>query len=184
MVYGALLFVCALAFLVLSTVSAERRAAAEPFDASRLHTAQNVLALAVYALGTVVARLSPLAALGLFVFVGIVYVVRERCEIRVPDIRGRERDKRQAEKKRVIGAHRETPFSFWHCPVPQSKKAGFQDADFLRVFMLSLDLLARTRLSAKRRTTAMFLAVLKIRHPIVHLGHAVPSGPCLSERGF
>jgi hypothetical protein len=76
MVYGALLFVCALAyFLVLSTVSAERRAAAEPLEASKLHTAQNVLALAIYALGTVVALLSPLSALGLFVFVGIAYVV-------------------------------------------------------------------------------------------------------------
>jgi len=76
MVYGALLFFCALAyFLVLSTVSAERRAGAEPLEASRLYTAQNVLALAVYALGTVVARLSPFAALGLFVFVAIAYVV-------------------------------------------------------------------------------------------------------------
>ena len=76
MVYGALQFVCGLAFFLLfSTVSAERRAAAEPLEESRLHTTQNVLALVVYALGTAVALLSPLAALGLFVSVAIAYVV-------------------------------------------------------------------------------------------------------------
>jgi hypothetical protein len=76
MVYGALQFICGLAFsLLFSTVSAERRAAAEPLEDSRLHTAQNVIALVVYALGTAVALLSPLAALGLFVFVAIAYVV-------------------------------------------------------------------------------------------------------------
>jgi hypothetical protein len=48
MVYGALQFACGLAyFLVLSTVSAVRRAAAEPLEASRVHIVQNVLALAV-----------------------------------------------------------------------------------------------------------------------------------------
>ena len=76
MVYGALQFACGLAyFLVLSTVSAVRRAAAEPLEASRVHIVQNVLALAVYALGTALALLSPLAALGLFLFVAIAYVV-------------------------------------------------------------------------------------------------------------
>ena len=38
------------------------------------------------------------------------------------------------------------------------RKSVFQLADFLRVLTLPLDLLARTRPSAKRRTTAMFLA--------------------------
>ena len=53
MVYGALQFACALAyFLLFSTVSAVRRAAAEPLEASRVHIVQNVLALVVYALGT------------------------------------------------------------------------------------------------------------------------------------
>lgn len=76
MVYGGLQFACGLAyFLVFATVSAARRAAAEPLEASRLHTAQNVLALVVYALGTAVAFLSPLAALGLFLLVAIAYVV-------------------------------------------------------------------------------------------------------------
>jgi hypothetical protein len=76
MVYGALQFTCGLAYLlVLSTVSAARRAAAEPFEDSRLHIVQNTLALVVYALGTAIALLSPLAALGLFVFVAIAYVV-------------------------------------------------------------------------------------------------------------
>jgi uncharacterized membrane protein len=77
MVYGALQFACGLAyFLVLSTISAARqRAAAEPFEGSRLHIVQNTLALVIYALGTAIALLSPLAALGLFVFVAIAYVV-------------------------------------------------------------------------------------------------------------
>jgi uncharacterized membrane protein len=76
MVYGALQFACGLAYLlVLWTVSAARRAAAEPFEDSRLHIVQNTLALAIYALGTGVALLSPLAALGLFVCVALAYVV-------------------------------------------------------------------------------------------------------------
>jgi uncharacterized membrane protein len=76
MIYGALQFVCGLAFfLLLSTIAAERRAALEPLEAFRLHTAQNVLALVVYALGTAVALVNPLAALGLFVLVAIVYIV-------------------------------------------------------------------------------------------------------------
>jgi uncharacterized membrane protein len=76
MVYGALQFACSLAYLLLlSTISAARRAAVEPFDGSRLHIVQNSLGLVIYALGTAIALLSPLVALGLFVFVAIAYVV-------------------------------------------------------------------------------------------------------------
>jgi hypothetical protein len=48
MVYGALQFICGLAFFLLfSAISAERRAEAEPLEDSRLHTTQNVIALVV-----------------------------------------------------------------------------------------------------------------------------------------
>jgi Glutamine amidotransferase class-I len=43
------------------------------------------------------------------------------------------------------------------------RKRGFQLADFLRVFMLPLVLLARMRPRAKRRTIAMFLAPCPLR---------------------
>jgi uncharacterized membrane protein len=75
MVYGALQFACGLAYNLVFLTIAQRRAANQPLDASRLHTAQNVLALLVYALGTAVAFVSPLAALGLFILVAIAYVV-------------------------------------------------------------------------------------------------------------
>jgi hypothetical protein len=58
MFFGALQFICGLAYnLVFLTIAAQRRVANQPPDASG--RTQNVLALLVYALGTAVAFVSP-----------------------------------------------------------------------------------------------------------------------------
>lgn len=76
MVYGALQFGCGLAFfLIVSTIAAQRRDEGEFMAAFRPWRRQNVASLAAYALATAVAAFSPIAALALFVLVGLAYVV-------------------------------------------------------------------------------------------------------------
>jgi uncharacterized membrane protein len=75
-VYAALQFVCGLAFsLTYSTIVAQRRDDAEFMAAARARRLQNLAALIVYGVSILVAAVSPLSALALFVAVAVAYVV-------------------------------------------------------------------------------------------------------------
>jgi len=76
MMYGALQFVCALAYsLLASTIGAQRRDEGEFMSGFRPRRALDSASLAVYALATALALVSPTAALVLFVLVSLAYVV-------------------------------------------------------------------------------------------------------------
>ena len=75
-VYAALQFACGLAFtLTYSTIVAQRRDDAEFMAAARARRLQNHVALVVYGVSIVIAAISPLSALALFVAVAVAYVV-------------------------------------------------------------------------------------------------------------
>ncbi|MGA2493263.1 MAG: TMEM175 family protein [Roseiarcus sp.] len=76
MVYAALQFACGLAFtLTYSTIVAQRRDDAEFMAAARARRLQNRAAIAVYGVSILVAAVSPVSALALFVAVAVAYVV-------------------------------------------------------------------------------------------------------------
>ncbi len=75
MVYGALQFACGLAyFLILSTIAAQGRDEDEFMAAFRPLRRKNVATLGAYALATVVAAFSPIAALALLGLLALAYV--------------------------------------------------------------------------------------------------------------
>jgi uncharacterized membrane protein len=75
-VYAALQFACGLAFsLTYSTIVAQRRDDAEFMAAARARRLQNLAALLVYGASILVAAISPLSALALFIAVAVAYVV-------------------------------------------------------------------------------------------------------------
>ena len=76
MTYAALQFTCGLAFtLTFSTVVAQRRDDAEFMAAARARRLQNFAAIAVYGVSILVAAVSPVSALALFVTIAVAYVV-------------------------------------------------------------------------------------------------------------
>ena len=76
MVYAALQCACGLAFtLTFSTVIAQRRDDAEFMAAARARRFQNRAAIIVYAISILIAAVSPLSALALFLAVAVAYVV-------------------------------------------------------------------------------------------------------------
>jgi len=76
MVYAALQFACGVAFtLTYSTIVAQRRDDAEFMAAARARRVQNRAAIAVYGISILVAAVSPVSALALFVAVAVAYVV-------------------------------------------------------------------------------------------------------------
>jgi uncharacterized membrane protein len=76
MIYAALQFSCGLAFmLTYSTIVAQRRDDAEFMAAARARRLQNLAAIAVYGVSILVAAISPVSALALFVAVAVAYVV-------------------------------------------------------------------------------------------------------------
>jgi uncharacterized membrane protein len=76
MVYAALQFACGVAFtLTYSTIVAQRRDDAEFMAAARARRMQNRAAIAVYGISILVAAVSPVSALALFVAVAVAYVV-------------------------------------------------------------------------------------------------------------
>jgi uncharacterized membrane protein len=75
-VYAALQFACGLAFsLTYSTIVAQRRDDAEFMAAARARRLQNLAALLVYGVSILVAAISPVSALALFIAVAVAYVV-------------------------------------------------------------------------------------------------------------
>jgi uncharacterized membrane protein len=75
-VYGALQFACALAYRALAAVIAvQRRDEPEFVRRARGRRTQDLIGLAMYAVATVIAALSPLIAIALFVAVALAYVV-------------------------------------------------------------------------------------------------------------
>jgi uncharacterized membrane protein len=76
MVYAALQFACGVAFtLTYSTIVAQRRDDAEFMAAARARRMQNRAAIAVYGISILVAAVSPVSSLALFVAVAVAYVV-------------------------------------------------------------------------------------------------------------
>jgi uncharacterized membrane protein len=76
MVYAGLQFACSLAFaLVFTMVMRQRRDDAEFMTVAVARRRKNLLSLGAYALSVVVAAVSPLGALAIFVGVAIAYVV-------------------------------------------------------------------------------------------------------------
>ena len=76
MIYAALQFSCGLAFmLTYSTIVAQRRDDAEFVAAARARRWQNRAANIVYLVSILVAAISPVSALALFVAVAVAYVV-------------------------------------------------------------------------------------------------------------
>ena len=74
--YAALQFACGVAFtLTYSTIVAQRRDDAEFMAAARARRMQNRAAIAVYGISILVAAVSPVSALALFVAVAVAYVV-------------------------------------------------------------------------------------------------------------
>ena len=74
--YATLQFACGLAFtLTYTTIVAQRRDDREFMAAARLRRLQNFGALAIYGASIVIAAISPLSALALFVAVAVAYVV-------------------------------------------------------------------------------------------------------------
>jgi uncharacterized membrane protein len=75
-IYAALQFACGLAFwLTYETIVAQRRDDAEFMAAARARRLQNLAALTVYGVSILIAAISPLSALALFVAVAVAYVV-------------------------------------------------------------------------------------------------------------
>jgi len=76
MIYAALQFACGVAFtLTYSTIVAQRRDDTEFMAAARARKVQNRAAIAVYGVSILVAAVSPVSALALFVAVAVAYVV-------------------------------------------------------------------------------------------------------------
>jgi len=75
-VYGALQFACGLSYmLAFETIARARREEADFAATARGVRRKNVLSLGVYAVATLVALASPIAAIALFALIAIVYVV-------------------------------------------------------------------------------------------------------------
>ena len=75
-IYAALQFACGLAFwLTYETIVAQRRDDAEFMATARARRLQNLAALTVYGVSILIAAISPLSALALFVAVAVAYVV-------------------------------------------------------------------------------------------------------------
>ena len=76
MIYAALQFACGLAFtLTHSTIVAQRRDDAKFMAAARARRLQNFAAIAVYGVSILIAAVSPVSALALFLAVAVAYVV-------------------------------------------------------------------------------------------------------------
>ena len=76
MIYAALQFACGVAFtLTYSTIVAQRRDDTEFMAAAQARKVQNRAAIAVYGVSILVAAVSPVSALALFVAVAVAYVV-------------------------------------------------------------------------------------------------------------
>lgn len=75
-VYGALQFVCGLSYmLAFETIARARREETDFAAGARGARRTNVLSLGVYAAATLLALVSPIAAIGLFALIALVYVV-------------------------------------------------------------------------------------------------------------
>ena len=75
-VYGALQFACGASyFLCFEAIARARRADAGYAPIAKGQRRKNVFSLAVYAVATALALVSPFAAIGLFALIGLLYVV-------------------------------------------------------------------------------------------------------------
>ncbi|MGR4864135.1 TMEM175 family protein [Caulobacter sp. LARHSG274] len=76
--YGAVLFLCAVAFVLLSTLLARHEGADSKLARAMGSDVKGKISLAIYAAAVVVAFLSPPAAMGLYVLVAVIWFVPDR----------------------------------------------------------------------------------------------------------
>jgi uncharacterized membrane protein len=84
--YGAVLFLCAAAFSLLSTLLARHEGADSKLARAMGSDVKGKVSLAVYAVAVVVAFVSPPAAMGLYVLVAVIWFIPDRRIERVLDV--------------------------------------------------------------------------------------------------
>lgn len=83
--YGVVLFMCAVAFVLLSTLLARHEGADSKLAKAMGSDLKGKLSLAVYAVAVAIAFFSPPAAMGLYVLVAVIWFVPDRRIERVLD---------------------------------------------------------------------------------------------------
>jgi uncharacterized membrane protein len=84
--YGVVLFMCAVAFVLLSTLLARHEGADSKLARAMGSDLKGKLSLAVYAVAVAIAFFSPPAAMGLYVLVAVIWFVPDRRIERVLDV--------------------------------------------------------------------------------------------------
>jgi len=84
--YGVVVFLCAVAFVLMSTLMARHEGADSKLAKAVGSDLKGKISLAVYATAVVVAFFSPPAAMGLYVLVAAVWFVPDRRIERVLDV--------------------------------------------------------------------------------------------------